>query len=394
MADPKDIIIRVEHVSKLYGLNKSDAAKMMAAGADKGTVYKKTGCTVALWDINLEIPRGQIFVIIGLSGSGKSTMVRCFNRLNKPTSGKILFDGQNLAEMDSKQLLEFRRNKISMVFQSFGLMSHRDVMGNVAYGLEVKGIPKAEREAKAMQVISMVGLEGWEHQSCEQLSGGMRQRVGIARALANDPDVLLMDEPFSALDPLVRRDMQFELLQIQRKLQKTVIFITHDIDEAFKLGDTVAIMRDGKVIQVDTPEGMSAHPADDYVREFTGSADKSKVTTVRNIMITPSSLVRLTEGPEHAIQEMRKNALSTVYVVDDRLRLAGILTIRDAIRAFQQGLSILQVMSSDVQTTTPDAMVADIMSMSAESPYPLAVVDEDGQLKGIVTKASVLSSLV
>ena len=394
MADPKDIIIRVEHVSKLYGLNKSDAAKMMAAGADKGTVYKKTGCTVALWDINLEIPRGQIFVIIGLSGSGKSTMVRCFNRLNKPTSGKILFDGQNLAEMDSKQLLEFRRNKISMVFQSFGLMSHRDVMGNVAYGLEVKGIPKAEREAKAMQVISMVGLEGWEHQSCEQLSGGMRQRVGIARALANDPDVLLMDEPFSALDPLVRRDMQFELLQIQRKLQKTVIFITHDIDEAFKLGDTVAIMRDGKVIQVDTPEGMSAHPADDYVREFTGSADKSKVTTVRNIMITPSSLVRLTEGPEHAIQEMRKNALSTVYVVDDRLRLAGILTIRDAIRAFQQGLSILQVMSSDVQTTTPDAMVADIMSMSAESPYPLAVVDEDGQLKGIVTKASVLSSLL
>ena len=394
MTDPKDIIIRVEHVSKLYGLNKSDAAKMMAAGADKGTVYKKTGCTVALWDINLEIPRGQIFVIIGLSGSGKSTMVRCFNRLNKPTSGKILFDGQNLAEMDSKQLLEFRRNKISMVFQSFGLMSHRDVMGNVAYGLEVKGIPKAEREAKAMQVISMVGLEGWEHQSCEQLSGGMRQRVGIARALANDPDVLLMDEPFSALDPLVRRDMQFELLQIQRKLQKTVIFITHDIDEAFKLGDTVAIMRDGKVIQVDTPEGMSAHPADDYVREFTGSADKSKVTTVRNIMITPSSLVRLTEGPEHAIQEMRKNALSTVYVVDDRLHLAGILTIRDAIRAFQQGLSILQVMSSDVQTTTPDAMVADIMSMSAESPYPLAVVDEDGQLKGIVTKASVLSSLV
>ena len=394
MTDPKDIIIRVEHVSKLYGLNKSDAAKMMAAGADKGTVYKKTGCTVALWDINLEIPRGQIFVIIGLSGSGKSTMVRCFNRLNKPTSGKILFDGQNLAEMDSKQLLEFRRNKISMVFQSFGLMSHRDVMGNVAYGLEVKGIPKAEREAKAMQVISMVGLEGWEHQSCEQLSGGMRQRVGIARALANDPDVLLMDEPFSALDPLVRRDMQFELLQIQRKLQKTVIFITHDIDEAFKLGDTVAIMRDGKVIQVDTPEGMSAHPADDYVREFTGSADKSKVTTVRNIMITPSSLVRLTEGPEHAIQEMRKNALSTVYVVDDRLRLAGILTIRDAIRAFQQGLSILQVMSSDVQTTTPDAMVADIMSMSAESPYPLAVVDEDGQLKGSVTKASVLSSLV
>ena len=253
---------------------------------------------------------------------------------------------------------------------------------------------KAEREQKAMEVISMVGLEGWEHQSCGQLSGGMRQRVGIARALANDPEVLLMDEPFSALDPLVRRDMQFELLQIQRKLQKTVVFITHDMDEAFKLGDTVAIMRDGKVIQVDTPERMSTHPADDYVRDFTGSADKSKVTTVRNIMMTPTSLVRLSEGPNLAIQEMRKNALSTVYVVDDRLGLAGILTIQDAIRAQQEGLSIGEVVRREVQTTAPDTLVADIMPLAAESPYPIAVVDGSGQLKGIVTKASVLSSLI
>ena len=213
---------------------------------------KKTGVSVGLWDINLQIPRGQIFVIIGLSGSGKSTLVRCFNRLNKPTSGSILFDGKDLAKLSKKELLEFRRNNISMVFQSFGLMSHRDVLGNVAYGLEVKGISRSEREEKAMEVISMVGLSGWEHQSCKNLSGGMRQRVGIARALANDPDVLLMDEPFSALDPLVRQDMQFELLQIQRKLKKTVVFITHDIDEAFKLGDTVAIMKDGKLVQVDT----------------------------------------------------------------------------------------------------------------------------------------------
>ena len=240
----------------------------------------------------------------------------------------------------------------------------------------------------------MVGLEGWEHKSCEQLSGGMRQRVGIARALATDAEVLLMDEPFSALDPLVRQDMQFELLQIQRKLQKTVIFITHDMDEAFKLGDTVAIMRDGKVIQVDTPEQMSSHPADDYVRDFIGSADKSKVLTVRNIMITPSSIARLSDGPEHAIHEMRKNALSTVYVVDDRLRLAGILTIRDAIRAHQEGLTIPQVIQTDVQTTTSDVLVADIMPIAAETVYPIAVVDADGQLQGIVTKASVLSSLL
>ena len=410
--EQKDIIIRVEHVSKLYGPNKSEAAKMMEAGSTKDEVYRKTGCTVALWDVNLEIPRGKIFVIIGLSGSGKSTVVRCFNQLNRPTSGKVIFDGRDLEEMSKKELLDFRRSKISMVFQSFGLMSHRDVLGNVIYGLEVRekghsaALPlwdlldkgeiqrRAAREKKGMEVLSMVGLEGWEHKSCEQLSGGMRQRVGIARALATDAEVLLMDEPFSALDPLVRQDMQFELLQIQRKLQKTVIFITHDMDEAFKLGDTVAIMRDGKVIQVDTPEQMSSHPADDYVRDFIGSADKSKVLTVRNIMITPSSIARLSDGPEHAIHEMRKNALSTVYVVDDRLRLAGILTIRDAIRAHQEGLTIPQVIQTDVQTTTSDVLVADIMPIAAEAVYPIAVVDADGQLQGIVTKASVLSSLL
>ena len=390
----EDTIIRVEHVSKLYGLNKAEAAKLMEAGATKDEVYKKTGVTVALWDVDLEIPRGKIFVIIGLSGSGKSTMVRCSNQLNRPTSGKVYFEGRDLAEMNKKELLAFRRNKISMVFQSFGLMSHRDVLSNVAYGLEVKGVPREEREARAAEVLAMVGLSGWEHQSCAQLSGGMRQRVGIARALANDPEVLLMDEPFSALDPLVRRDMQFELLQIQGKLQKTVIFITHDIDEAFKLGDQVAIMRDGQIVQVDTPQDMSARPADDYVRAFIGSADKSKVLTVRNIMITPTSLTKLTDGPAQAIEQMRKNALSTVYVVDERLRLAGILTIQEAIRAQKEGLAIRDVIQSHVPTTSPDALVADVMPLAAEAAYPLAAVDEDGQLKGIVTKASVLASLI
>ena len=394
MSEKKDIIIEVKHVSKLYGINRAEAAKLMEAGAEKGEVHQKTGVTVGLWDIDLEIPRGKIFVIIGLSGSGKSTLVRCFNRLNRPSSGQVLFEGRDLMEFSKKDLLEFRRSKISMVFQSFGLMSHRDVLGNVGYGLEVKGMPKEQREQKAMEVIRMVGLEGWEHQSCGSLSGGMRQRVGIARGLANDPEVLLMDEPFSALDPLVRRDMQFELLQIQRKLGKTVIFITHDIDEAFKLGDEVAIMRDGKVIQVDTPEGMSAHPADDYVRAFIDTADKSKVRSVRSIMITPSALVRTSDSPERAIRVMSKNALSTVYVVDEKLRLVGILSIKDAIRANREVLPIAQVVNTDVLTAGPDAQVADVMPMAAEAPYPIAVVDEENQLKGIVTKASVLSSLL
>ena len=390
----QNTIIEVEHVSKLYGLNRQEAVRMMESGGEKAEVHKKTGVTVALWDINLKIPKGKIFVIIGLSGSGKSTLVRCFNRLNRPSAGHVRFEGRDLAEFNKQELLEFRRTKISMVFQSFGLMSHRDVLGNVSYGLEVRGMSREERERRAMEVIHMVGLDGWEKQNCGSLSGGMRQRVGIARALANDPEVLLMDEPFSALDPLVRRDMQFELLQIQRKLGKTVIFITHDIDEAFKLGDMVAIMRDGKIVQVDTPEEMSAHPADEYVQAFINSADKAKVLTARNIMITPDALVRESDGAERAIRVMSRNALSTAYVVDDELRLRGILTIRDALKARQEGLTIAGMIQTDVPTTGPDTLVADIMPIAAEAPYPIGVVDDDGQLMGIVTKANVLSSLI
>ena len=394
MSQSNEIILEVQHLAKLYGLNRPEAIRLLEAGATKEEVQKKTGVSVGLWDINLKIPRGKIFVIIGLSGSGKSTLVRCFNQLNRVSAGRVLFDGKDLSTLTKRELLEFRRTKISMVFQSFGLMSHRDVLSNVGYGLEVKGVPREAREKKSMEILSMVGLSGWEHQSCGSLSGGMRQRVGIARALANDPEVLLMDEPFSALDPLVRQDMQFELLQIQRELGKTIVFITHDIDEAFKLGDTVAILRDGRLIQVDTPERMSTHPADDYVSAFINSADKSKVLTVRNIMITPSALIRQTDGLRFAIHMMRKNALSTVYVVDDKLNLTGILSISEAIRALRENLELPQVLYTDIRTTTPDALISEIMPIAAESPYPIAVVDEKEQLKGIVTKASVLSALL
>jgi glycine betaine/proline transport system ATP-binding protein len=389
-----EYIIQTKNVSKLYGINRIEAAKMMKEGCDKAEVYKKNGVTVALWDVNLNIRRGEIFVIIGLSGSGKSTMVRCFNRLLRPTSGQIIFDGDDIASMKKDEILKLRREKISMVFQSFGLMSHRDVIGNVAYGLEVRGASREQREAKAQEVIDMVGLSGWEHQPCDSLSGGMRQRVGIARALASDPEVLLMDEPFSALDPLVRRDMQFELLSIQRKLEKTVIFVTHDIDEAFKLGDTVAIMRDGKVVQIDTPERMSSDPADDYVRKFIDSADKSKVLSVKNIMITPSCLVKTGDSLDYAISEMRKNAVSSAFVVDDRLLLKGILSIGTAIRMHRENKTIADGMQTGIVTTSPGTMVADIMGIAAEAHYPIAVVDDENRLTGIVTKASVLSSLV
>lgn len=393
MENNKQTIISVQNVTKLYGVNKADAAHMMKEGSNKDEVYKKSGVTVALWDVSFEVKRGEIFVIIGLSGSGKSTLVRCFNRLHRPTSGKILYDGMDIEKLGNKELLEYRRNKISMVFQSFGLMSHRNVLENVAFGLEVKHVAKPVREEQARKMISMVGLEGLELQPISSLSGGMKQRVGLARALANDPEVLLMDEPFSALDPMIRRDMQFELLSIQRKLEKTVIFITHDINEAFKLGDTVAIMRDGKVIQIDTPENMSTNPADDYVRRFTESVDKTKVLCARNIMSTPACVVRSTEGTNTAIQEMNANGVSTAYVVNGKLKLAGIISIDDAVRARRENIPLKDIIMHDVKTTSEDTLISDIIPIITESRYPVAVLDADEKLVGIITRASVLSSL-
>lgn len=389
-----DIILRMEHVAKLYGPNQKEATKLMLEGADKAEVYRKCGCTVALWDVNLQIPRGKVFVIIGLSGSGKSTAVRCFNQLTVPTLGNVFFEEQNVGEMNRKELREYRRSKISMVFQSFGLMNHRDVLGNVSYGLEIKGVPQEEREQRAQEFISMVGLEGWEHQSCQELSGGMRQRVGIARALANDPEVLLMDEPFSALDPLVRQDMQFELLQIQRKLKKTIIFITHDIDEAFKMGDEVCIMKGGQVVQTGTPEELSINPANEYVRNFIGFADKTKVVSVRSIMITPTSIVRVQESVDQAIREMRRNNLSSVVVIDDDLHLAGILSIKEALAAWKNDLPIEQVLQTNIPTVSPDALISDVVPLASEAAYPIAVTDQDNVLLGIVTKAGILASFV
>ncbi len=389
-----EIILEARNLSVIYGSPKREAVRMMEEGSDKAGVYSKTGATVALWEVNFQVKRGELFVIIGLSGSGKSTLVRCFNQLLRPTSGHVLFDGREIDSMKKKELLEFRRDKVSMVFQHFGLFTHRSVMDNVAYGLEVRGIPPEERRAKALNFIRMVGLDGWEDKAISSLSGGMKQRVGIARALANDPEVLLMDEPFSALDPIVRREIQFEFLQIQRKLNKTVLFITHDIDEAFKLGDTVAIMRDGRVIQVDTPEEMSANPADDYVRSFIEGADRSQVLTAKNIMTVPTCLIRARNDPAGAIREMSHGNLSSAYVVDDRMRLVGVIPMDAALKCLRDKTPLSEAVEREPVTTTEDTLLSDIIPLAAGTRYPIAVVDPDGVLKGIVSRAAVLSSLV
>ncbi|HZJ76881.1 MAG TPA: betaine/proline/choline family ABC transporter ATP-binding protein [Oscillospiraceae bacterium] len=386
-------ILSVKNLSKLYGTEKNTAVRLKKSGANKDEIFKKTGVTIAVWDVSMDVIKGEVFVIIGLSGSGKSTLVRCFNMLNKPTSGQILFKDKDISKFNRKELADYRKNKVSMVFQHFGLMSHRNVMGNVEYGLEIKGIPKSQRQAKANEMINMVGLDGLEHEPITSLSGGMKQRVGIARALANDPEILLMDEPFSALDPLVRKDMQFELLSIQRKLEKTVIFITHDINEAFKLGDKVAIMRDGEIVQIATPEGMSENPADNYVRQFIDGADKTQVISVKNVMITPNSIVRMKDNLNYAINMMRSNKVSSAYVVAEKMRLQGVITIDDAVRANREKLTIPDILIRDIATTSPDALLNDIIPMAAETKYPIAVITEDRNLKGIVSKADVLSSI-
>ncbi len=394
MKNNENIVLEVKNLSKLFGKNKVPAFEMMKSGSDKKEVAKKLGVTVAVNDVSFQVERGKIFVLIGLSGSGKSTVVRCLNLLQKPTSGDILFEGKSILKFDKKELLEYRRHKVSMVFQSFGLMSHRNVLENVAYGLEVRGTKKAEREERAREIIKMVGLEGWEDMNISQLSGGMRQRVGIARALANDPDILLMDEPFSALDPLVRQDMQFELLSIQKKLNKTVVFITHDINEAFKLGDMVAIMKDGKIIQMDTPENMASNPANEYVENFINSADKGQIYSVKHIMQTPSCMIRTKDGANNALKQMRDHSVSSAYVVGDKLELIGILTIDDAMSVRTGKISMQDAIIRDILTTSEDTLISDLLSVAASAKYPIAVVDEENRLKGIVSKAAVLSSLV
>lgn len=389
----EDYIAEAKNVVKIYGKNKAEATKMMAEGLDKDEVYRKTGAAVALWDVSFKVRRKEIFVIIGLSGSGKSTIIRCFNQLLRPTSGTILFEGQNVEKLKGKELLSLRRDKVSMVFQNFGLLTHRSVIDNVAYGLEVRGIPKNERFEKAQDFIKMVGLEGWEDKPISTLSGGMKQRVGIARALVNSPDMLLMDEPFSALDPLVRREMQFELLSIQRKLEKTIIFITHDINEAFKLGDRVAIMHNGRIIQSGTPEEMSTNPADDYVRTFIEGADMSMVLRVKHVMFKPPCIVRENVSPANAVMEMRENQVSSAYAVGDDMKFMGVVTLDDAIRARQQKLPLFSVLTKNIPVTGEEVLIKDIIQKAADARFPIAVVGDRGKLKGIVSRASVLSSL-
>lgn len=392
-------ILEVRHLYKIFAPldfrgEKKMAYKLLELGATRQDVLEATGMTAAVTDVSFRVGKGEIFVLIGLSGSGKSTLVRCLNMLHRPSRGEVLIDGEDITAYDEVKLQKLRRTKISMVFQNGGLLAHRDVMGNVGYGLEIRGVKKAEREAKALEMIRMVGLEGHERESLDSLSGGMRQRVGIARALASDPDILLMDEAFSALDPLVKNDLQFELLRIQEQTGKTIIFITHDINEAFKLGSRVGILRDGRIIQLDTPEKMLSAPANDYVRRFIDSVDTTKVLTVKHIMTVPGSVIKKTDGANVALNSMRASGVSSAYVVSDYMHFDGIITLEGALSVRDGKKTFEEAIIREVPfVRNLDAPVSSIVPLAAKTQYPLAVVDEHDVFRGIVTKASVLSSL-
>lgn len=386
--------IRIENLYKTFGNKPQLAIKKSKEGKSKDEILNETGQTIGVDNVSLDIYDGEIFVVMGLSGSGKSTLLRCLNLLNKPTAGNIFVDGENIVKYDKAEISKFRQKKMAMVFQHFGLLTHRSVLSNVEYGLEVRGISKEDRRKKALDMIETVGLGGWEDKRPNELSGGMQQRVGLARALANDPDILLMDEPFSALDPLIRREMQIELLNIQSKLQKTIVFITHDINEAFKLGDRVAVMKDGKTVQVGTPEDILTNPSNEYIEDFVRDIDRTKVIQVKNIMTKSTALVSLKDGPKVAVREMQANGISSLYVVDRGMKLQGIVNIDDTIKAIKENKSLQDILRQDYYTISPEAYIQDLISRAVDTKYPLAVVDEDNKLLGIVVRSTILSGLV
>ncbi len=385
-------IIQLKNVSKIFGSRVDEAKRLLDQGFSKGEILKKTGATVGVDRVSLNIKSGEFFVIMGLSGSGKSTLIRMLNRLIEPTEGEIIVDGENIVAMNNQKLREFRRKKVSMVFQRFALFPHRTVLKNIEYGLEVQGVPKKEREEKALRALESVGLSGYEGAYPHQLSGGMQQRVGLARALANNPDILLMDEAFSALDPLIRTDMQDELMELQNKLQKTIVFITHDLDEALKLGDRIGVMKDGQLIQVGTPEEILTDPANEYVASFVQNVDRSKVLLASHVMKKPDVVISEKDGPRVAIRKMEEEKISSIFVVGKNRTLKGLLTIDNALDAVRNHKAVDEVLIHDYPTTTPDTPLHELIPIAAEARYPIAVV-EDGELKGIIVRVSVLSGL-
>ena len=386
--------IEVRNLWKVFGKNPMVALEDEYASASRADIQEELGLVVALRDVSFRVEKGQIFVIMGLSGSGKSTLVRCLIRLIESTQGEVLFDGEDVLQYNADQLIQFRRQKIAMVFQHYGLLPHRRVLDNVAYGLEIRGVDKDARYEAALEAIETVGLKGWEDYLPSEMSGGMQQRVGLARALAANSEVLLMDEPFSGLDPLIRREMQDELISLQNTIQKTIVFITHDLNEALKIGDRIAIMRDGEFVQEGSPEEIVTLPADDYVESFVQDVARAKVIQARAIMQEPDAVVNDWQGPRAALHAMRSSDTDVLLVLDRDRVLKGILTEDHAGKLAREKVeSLREVELGDVMTAHPDAYIEELIPMAASTEHPIAVVNEEGRLLGEVHRGALLTGM-
>jgi glycine betaine/proline transport system ATP-binding protein len=358
-------------------------------------VERSTGSTIGVFDADFELYQGEIFVVIGLSGSGKSTLLRLINRLIEPTEGEVYLDGELISEMPMKQVREVRRKKMGMVFQHFGLLPNRTVLDNITFGLEIQGVPKEERRKRGSETLDMVGLQGQGDKQIIELSGGMKQRVGLARALATGQEILLMDEPFSALDPLIRRDMQNLFLDIQGAVRRTVVFVTHDLDEALRLGHRVAIMKDGEIVQLGAPENILREPANEYVERFVEDVDYAKVRTAESVTIRPKEVAYINEGPTVVLRRMRQAGLSHIFVLDDERHLMGLCEAEEVARLAERNERELRGAVDDeaprVQRRTP---LREILPLFIEdSDAPVAVVDEGDRLEGVIVRGSLIAGL-
>ncbi len=394
MTSDRRIKIKVRNLSKVFGNHPQQALKLRDQGLGRQEIFSKTGQTLALSNINFDVYDGELLVIMGLSGSGKSTLIRCLNRLVEPTEGQILVNGEDLTKISEQQLLERRRKYFSMVFQNFALFPHRTVLENAQFGLEIQHMPKAQRTALAREALEQVGLKGWEDAYPHQLSGGMQQRVGLARALATDGSVLLMDEAFSALDPLIRKDMQQEIQELQFSTQKTTIFITHDLDEALNIGDRIILLKDGEIVQDGTPEEILTQPADDYVARFIEGVDKTRVLTASCAMRPARATARPTDGPRTTARRMRDNDLDMMYVLQRDRTLVGLISAQQLKQALRDNASsIADYVDKNPPTISADKPLNEVFGLFDERSLPLGVIDDTKKLKGVIVKGAVLEEL-
>ena len=385
--------ICIEHLIKIYGEKPQAALKLFRDGKSKDDILQATLHVLGIADVSLTVNPGELFVVMGLSGSGKSTLVRCINRLINPTSGHIYIDGEDVAHVGEKRMREIRLTKVSMVFQRFGLFPHKTVVENVEYGLLVRGMDKASRRQKALETLELVGLAQWADYLPDSLSGGMQQRVGLARALATDAEILLMDEPFSALDPLIRREMQDELLRLQKELHKTIIFISHDIHEALKIGDRIAVMKDGCIVQVGTPSELITQPASDYIRAFTKDVNRAQVLKVGSIARQTITLILGQNSPKEALEQMLHHNLKQMYVVDLGGKLVGMVKQKFLSEAIRQGSEdFTSVMLQNFPKANASTSLENIFHLYQQG-RTVAVVDAEEKFKGVVEADDVLASI-